>query len=133
MMADGTVPLIISHAPEAEAQALRRHSDWEYRKIAFNHFIIVGSPNDPAKVRLARDAVTAFRRIAASPAFFVSRGDRSGTHEREQALWKAAAVTRALRIHQRAMTIERNREGMLHIVARHGARTCRRAETTDAS
>ena len=92
MLADGTVDLVISHAPETETRYLAEHRDWQYRKIAFNHFLVVGPRDDPAHVREARDIAEAFKRIAASGAPFVSRGDQSGTHEREQSLWKAAGI-----------------------------------------
>jgi tungstate transport system substrate-binding protein len=51
MMARGLVDLVISHAPNAEARFLREHPDWVYRKIAFNEFVIVGPPGDPAAVK----------------------------------------------------------------------------------
>ncbi|MGH9218758.1 MAG: substrate-binding domain-containing protein [Vicinamibacterales bacterium] len=92
MLADGVVDLVISHAPETEARYLATHADWRYRKLASNWFIIVGPSNDPARIRDAADALDAFRRIAAAPVPFVSRGDESGTHEREQAFWRAAGV-----------------------------------------
>jgi tungstate transport system substrate-binding protein len=92
MLADGVVDVVISHAPDAEARYLSEHPEWLYRKVAFNRFVIVGPKNDPAAVRQAADALDAFQRIAGAPVTFVSRGDSSGTHEREQALWKAADV-----------------------------------------
>jgi len=92
MMSEGLVQLVISHAPEAEARALEAHHDWVRRELAQNQFVIVGPPSDPAGVRMAADAADAFRRIARSNVPFVSRGDLSGTHEREEALWKAAGV-----------------------------------------
>jgi tungstate transport system substrate-binding protein len=92
MLADDVVDLVITHAPAAEERYLAEHRDWAYRKFAYNRFVVVGPPGDPADVRHSGDAVDAFRRIAASPVVFVSRGDGSGTHEREQALWKAAGV-----------------------------------------
>ena len=95
MLADGVVDLVISHAPETEARYLATHADWHYRKFASNWFIIVGPRDDPARVREAADAVDAFRRIAAAAVPFVSRGDQSGTHEREQSLWRAAAAAPA--------------------------------------
>ena len=90
MLADGTVDLVISHAPDTEKRYLSTHPDWTYRKIAFNHFLLIGPAEDPARVRSSADVVEAFRRIAASSASFVSRGDQSGTDEREQMLWKQA-------------------------------------------
>ena len=95
MLADGVVDLVISHAPEAESRYLATHADWRYRKLASNWFIIVGPRDDPARVREAADAVDAFRRIANSAVPFISRGDQSGTHEREQILWSSAGVVPA--------------------------------------
>lgn len=92
MLADGHADLVISHAPEAEHAALRAHSTWRYTKIMFNDFVIVGPRNDPAVVRSASSAQEAMRRIAESPARFLSRGDQSGTHEREQRLWTVAGT-----------------------------------------
>lgn len=89
------VALLITHEPSGEqaliAEGLVRH----YRKIMFNHFVIAGPPNDPARVRGASSAAEAMRRIAESGAPFISRGDASGTHVREQALWTAAGATPA--------------------------------------
>ena len=92
MMGRGDVPLVISHAPEAEARYLDQHRDWRYRKIAFNRFVIAGPAGDPARVKAAGNALDAFRRIAAADVTFVSRGDGSGTHEREERLWALAGV-----------------------------------------
>ena len=90
MLAAGSVDAVISHAPEAEQQMLQRHADWSYRKIAHSWFAVAGPAVDPAQVKAATDAGDAFRRIDDSGQKFVSRGDESGTHERERALWKAA-------------------------------------------
>lgn len=93
MLDDGVVDVAMTHAPEAEARFLAAHSDWRYRKFAYNRFIVVGPPEDPARVAEAADALDAFRRIAASPMTFITRGDESGVHEREQRIWRAADVT----------------------------------------
>ena len=90
MLADGAVDLVISHAPEAERRMLAGHADWSYRKIAHSRFAVAGPHSDAAQVRGAVDAGNAFQRIADAGETFVSRGDESGTHERERALWKAA-------------------------------------------
>ena len=95
MLSDGVVDLVISHAPQAEARMLRAHADWRYQKIAANHFLIVGPGADPAGIRSATSAVDAFERIASGRAYFVSRGDGSGTHERETELWNSATATPA--------------------------------------
>lgn len=92
MLSDRTVDLVISHAPDSETRSLAEHPDWTYQKIAYDQFVILGPASDPADVRGAGSAVDAFRRIAAHNASFVSRGDQSGTHEREMALWRQAEI-----------------------------------------
>jgi tungstate transport system substrate-binding protein len=92
MLARGDVALVISHAPDTEARYLADRPDWRHHKLAYNHFIIVGPRDDPARVAAASNAAEAFRRIAAG-AVFVSRGDQSGTHERELSLWRQAGLT----------------------------------------
>ncbi len=60
--------------------------------LMYNDFIIVGPAADPAHLRGGDDAVSAFSRIAAAKASFVSRGDDSGTNRMELRLWKSAGV-----------------------------------------
>lgn len=92
MLAGNSADVVISHAPARESAALAAHPDWSYRKILYNDFIIVGPAEDPARVRDATGAVEAMTRIARSDAIFLSRGDESGTHERERELWTAATT-----------------------------------------
>jgi tungstate transport system substrate-binding protein len=92
MLAAGSADVVISHAPARETAALAAHPSWTYRKILYNDFLIVGPPEDPAGVAGAGDAVEAMTRIAQSAARFLSRGDESGTHERERDLWASAGV-----------------------------------------
>ncbi len=92
MLARGDVDVAISHAPAREAQLLRESSGWYYRKIMFNDFVIVGPPDDPARVRTGSTVARAMRRIAESGVRFISRGDSYGTHERERDLWKMAGI-----------------------------------------
>jgi tungstate transport system substrate-binding protein len=92
MLAHGDVGVVISHAPAREAELMADRA-WRYRKIMFNDFVIVGPPDDPAHVLGAPTADAAMRRIAASGVRFISRGDSSGTHEREQELWARAGIT----------------------------------------
>jgi tungstate transport system substrate-binding protein len=90
MLEKGDVDVVISHAPDAEASMLKVHPAWRYRKIMFNDFVVAGPSADPAGVRGAAAADVAMRRIASSTARFLSRGDGSGTHEREDQLWRLA-------------------------------------------
>ncbi|KGQ22785.1 substrate-binding domain-containing protein [Thermus filiformis] len=80
------------HAPALEAQAIREGWVLEHACLAKNAFLLVGPPQDPARVRQAPDVLEALRRIARTQSPFVSRGDRSGTHLKEQELWQKAGV-----------------------------------------
>jgi tungstate transport system substrate-binding protein len=88
LLAADQADVAITHAPAAEEAPLRSRPTWRYTKIMFNDFVIAGPSSDPAAVRASRDAVDAMRKIATAGVRFISRGDGSGTHERELALWK---------------------------------------------
>jgi len=88
----GDADLLLVHAPAAERRFMEEGYGTERTPLMRNDFVIVGPPNDPAGVAGARGAAEAFGRIAAAGARFISRGDSSGTHERELALWRAAGV-----------------------------------------
>lgn len=92
MLARGDVDVAISHAPAREAKTITGTGRWTYRKIMFNHFVIVGPPQDPAAVVGSPTVEEAMRRIARSKARFISRGDSSGTHERERDLWRHSGL-----------------------------------------
>jgi tungstate transport system substrate-binding protein len=62
------------------------------RLVMYNDFVLVGPPADPAGIKGTKRAVEAMKRIAQTRARFVSRGDGSGTHNLEMALWKQAGV-----------------------------------------
>jgi tungstate transport system substrate-binding protein len=58
----------------------------------YNYFVIVGPASDPARIRSVPTAAQAMKRIADAKAPFVSRGDKSGTNQKELALWKNAKI-----------------------------------------
>src|SRR5579871_1413036 len=60
--------------------------------VMANDFVVVGPSADPAGVKTTRSAAEAFTRIAGHPASFVSRGDESGAHQKERAIWKQAGI-----------------------------------------
>jgi tungstate transport system substrate-binding protein len=90
--ARGDLDVVLTHAPALERKFLDGGAALERCPFVSSRFAVVGPAADPAGVRGARDAVEAFRRIAARGATFVSRGDSSGTHEREIALWRLAGL-----------------------------------------
>ena len=87
---DGDVLLV--HAREAEEKFVSEGFGVERHDVMYNDFVIVGPQGDPAGVAGLADPVAAFERIAAAPAPFVSRGDDSGTHKAELALWEEAVI-----------------------------------------
>lgn len=87
----GDADAVLSHAPEAEAPLVASGDLVEGRRVMHNDFVLVGPPSDPARVRGAGSIGDAMRRIAAAGTF-VSRGDNSGTHAKELALWRAAGL-----------------------------------------
>lgn len=90
----GEADVVIAHSPADELAAVAEGYVFGRRPLMWNTFVIVGPPDDPAHVRDAADPAEALRRIAASGATFISRGDASGTHKRELALWSATGVPR---------------------------------------
>ena len=62
------------------------------RDVMYNDFVIIGPRSDPAKVSGMKDALGAFKKIAAEKALFASRGDDGGTHRMELRFWKSAGV-----------------------------------------
>ncbi len=60
--------------------------------LMYNDFVIVGPEADPAKIAGMSDVVGALQKIADAAAPFASRGDDSGTHKKELALWSAAGI-----------------------------------------
>lgn len=87
----GDADVLLVHAPDAEKAAEAKGVVTNRRLVMYNDFILVGPANDPAKVKGAA-TTEALRRIAAAQAPFVSRGDDSGTHKKELALWRQASV-----------------------------------------
>ena len=88
----GDVDVVLVHARPAEEAFVQAGYGDARHEIMYNDFVITGSPTDPAGVRGLRDAGKALQKIAAAGAAFVSRGDDSGTHKKEQALWQQAGL-----------------------------------------
>lgn len=88
----GEADVVLVHAPEAEKKYLAEGSMVNRRLVMHNDFIVVGPQTDQAEIRGLTKAIDAFRKIAASKAPFLSRGDNSGTHILERKLWKQAGI-----------------------------------------
>ena len=92
MAEEGNVDALLVHAPDAEKALVESGDVINRRIVAYNDFVLVGPPDDPAGIRGERDIETALTGVAAAEAQFLSRGDDSGTHKKELALWAAAQL-----------------------------------------
>jgi len=86
------VDVILVHAPEAEKKAVQETWAVSRTLLGYNEFYLVGPLGDPAEIAGAASAAEAFRRIASRKARFFSRGDHSGTHRKELAVWRQAGL-----------------------------------------
>ncbi len=83
--------MLIVHARAAEEAFVADGFGTARYNLMYNDFVLVGPRNDPAGVEGAASATEALARIAAAEALFVSRGDDSGTHQKELDLWDGIA------------------------------------------
>jgi tungstate transport system substrate-binding protein len=89
----GDADVLLVHAPEEELAFVESGHGLYRRAVMYNEFIIVGPPDDPAEVDGQGSATDALRLISERQATFCSRGDDSGTHARERALWAEAGLS----------------------------------------
>ena len=88
----GDADLLLVHHKPSEEQFVAAGFGVERHEVMYNDFVLVGPQDDPAGIGGGSAAVDALARIAAQRVAFVSRGDDSGTHKRELALWQAAGI-----------------------------------------
>src|SRR5262245_39640334 len=91
MASRGDADVVLVHAPAAEQPYVEAGDLVDGRGVMHNDFVIVGPGDDPARIRTLITADEVMRAIAAR-GIFVSRGDDSGTHTQELALWAAARI-----------------------------------------
>ena len=91
----GDADVVFVHAKEQELKAVEEGFFVDRHDVMYNDFVIIGPPEDPASIKGIKSAVEAFQKIADTQALFVSRGDKSGTHTKELAIWKKTDVTPA--------------------------------------
>ena len=90
----GDADVLLVHSRKAEDAFMADGMGSLRLDVMHNDFLLVGPSSDPAKVK-GLPILEALKRIQASGAAFVSRGDDSGTHKKEQELWKAAGGAHA--------------------------------------
>ncbi len=87
----GEADVLLVHAPAAEEEIVKSGDAINRQKVMYNDFIIVGPAEDPAKVK-GLSVPETLEKITEAKASFVSRGDDSGTHKKELALWKESSL-----------------------------------------
>ncbi len=95
---DGNVDVIFVHAKGREDKFVAEGYGTRRYAVMHNDFVIIGPVADPAGIKGMSDAGRALKKIAAAKALFVSRGDDSGTHTKEQFLWKNSGVSLAKQV-----------------------------------
>ena len=84
--------VLLVHAKSAEEKFVKEGFGVQRFDVMYNDFVIVGPANDPAGIKAATTVEDSLSRIAKNESLFLSRGDNSGTHKKELALWKSAQI-----------------------------------------
>ncbi len=88
----GDADVVFVHAKAAEEKFLSEGFGVKRFPVMYNDFVLIGPKGDPAGIKGGKDIVAALKAIKNKAAPFISRGDRSGTHIAELALWKVAGI-----------------------------------------
>jgi tungstate transport system substrate-binding protein len=88
----GDADVVFVHARPAEEKFIAEGFGVKRHPVMYNDFIVVGPKSDPAGVKGSRDIVASLTTLKTKSAAFISRGDKSGTHQAELALWKIAGI-----------------------------------------
>jgi tungstate transport system substrate-binding protein len=88
----GDADVVFVHAKSAEEKFLAEGQGVKRFPVMYNDFVLIGPKSDPAGIKSMKDVGKAFTTIKDKQATFISRGDRSGTHVAELALWKASGI-----------------------------------------
>jgi tungstate transport system substrate-binding protein len=88
----GDVDVVFVHARSLEDKFMASGFGVNRRDVMYNDFVLPGPPDDPAGVGKTKSAPDAFRAIAAKGSPFISRGDESGTHQKEKEIWASAGI-----------------------------------------
>jgi tungstate transport system substrate-binding protein len=86
----GDADVLITHDPTGEARFMDAGHGVEQGPLMWNEYVVAGPSEDPAGIRGMTELAGALDRVARSEALFISRGDDSGTHRKEQELWVRA-------------------------------------------
>jgi tungstate transport system substrate-binding protein len=88
----GDADVVFVHAKLQEEKFVAEGFGVKRFDVMYNDFVLIGPKADPAKIKGGNDVVAALKAVGTSNNPFVSRGDGSGTHAAELALWKATGI-----------------------------------------
>jgi len=88
----GEADVVFVHARAAEEKFVAEGHGVKRQAVMYNDFVLIGPKADPAKVAGGKNITDALKKVKDAQAPFVSRGDRSGTHMAEAALWKQSGI-----------------------------------------
>ena len=88
----GDADVVFVHAKSQEEKFVADGFGVQRFDVMYNDFVLIGPKSDPAGIKGGKDIVAALKTISAKSSPFVSRGDKSGTHSAELALWKVAQI-----------------------------------------
>ena len=88
----GDADIVFVHAKSAEEKFIAEGEGVKRFPVMYNDFVLIGPKGDPAGIKGMKDVGKAFQTIKDKQASFISRGDRSGTHIAELALWKGSGI-----------------------------------------
>ena len=111
---DGNVDVIFVHARAREEKFIADGYGTRRYAVMHNDFIILGPQKDPAAIKGLTNAGKALKKIAAAKSAFVSRGDDSGTHTKEQALWESTGLPLEKKVQTIVKKGKRKEVGFVH-------------------
>ena len=92
---DGNVDVLFVHAKKREDAFVEAGFGTKRYAVMHNDFVLIGPVDDPAGIKGLNNSIAAFEKIATAKALFISRGDDSGTHTKEQAVWAQTQIPQA--------------------------------------
>lgn len=92
---NGDVDVVFVHAPAAELKFVKDGYGTDRQAVMHNDFVLIGPKSNPAAIEIIQSITSALQQLARIQVPFISRGDDSGTHKKELALWRQAKITTA--------------------------------------
>jgi tungstate transport system substrate-binding protein len=92
LASNGDVDMVLVHDPASEKQFVGKGLGINRKTFMMNDFVILGPESDPARIKGMTDVARAFSSIRKTASVFISRGDESGTHQKEKAIWQKTGI-----------------------------------------